>query len=183
MRKLLPGLALLVTSVLAGLIGTSTAARAMVVPTSLDELIEKADAVVVGTVERVEIVPRYDRLAHVAVEQPLKGTPGPKLVVHIYHSSFPCDITDANPGERVMLFLRRRGVGPAGQEWVILHAGRGRQVIDKDDNVRFFDDVFLPESLVPDARRRTWGGGDVSLSQVVKYIAHRASVPPGKRRQ
>jgi hypothetical protein len=181
---------LLVMRVFVGLIGMGTAARAMVAPTSLDELIERADAVVVGTVERVEtvprhneMVPRYDHLAHVEVQQALKGTPGQKLVVHIYHTSSPCDITAAEPGERVMLFLGRSGVGPVGQEWVILHAGRGRQVIDKDDNMRFFSDVLLPEPLVPDARQRKWGGGVVPLSQVVKYIADRVDPLPSKGRK
>jgi len=116
---------------------------------SFEVLVRKADAIVVGTVERVAVAGET-RGARLRVEETLAGD-SVKALAFVACGTWTCDITTAETGERVLLFLRRPSAekeepgrtGPgsladraalaedlqAGSLHFVCHSGRGRMPV------------------------------------------------------
>ncbi|MDG3008422.1 hypothetical protein [Paludisphaera mucosa] len=132
---------------------------AKVAETSLKELATRSDLIVLAKVSKVEdgpadikteddrVFPRV-KVATARVVETWKGTPGPE-VRYVASSLWTCDISDAEEGEQVVLFLETRKDSPI---MTIAHSGRGRmplrEVKGKNHATIWSDDVQLPKGTV-----------------------------------
>ena len=122
---------------------SASEAGAKVAPTSFVRLAESSDLIVLAKVDSVTGKPSDPgRRAKATVTEVWKG---PKVATVEFHASstWTCDITDAKPGETVLLFLSKgKGAG-----WVLNASGRGRmplRTVDGKTYVTPFADVILP---------------------------------------
>jgi hypothetical protein len=135
----------------------TTPAVARVEPVTLKELVSSSDMIVLATVTRVEDAPsglkhgeglpdrRPLRVATARVLEVWKGSPEPE-VHYMASRSWVCDVTEANVGERAILFLSRCKGLPY---LVIGHSGRGRMPLHEVGSVMFAvlpDQILLPKN-------------------------------------
>jgi hypothetical protein len=102
---------------------------------TLKELVETSDLIVVATEMKVEDGPADFKIEEEIIPSPKvaiarvldvwKGKAGPE-VRYLASPAFPCDISDAKVGERVVLFLTKPKELPF---WAIADWGRGRMPI------------------------------------------------------
>ena len=154
-----------------------------VAPIALEDLILLADAIVVGQVARVvcvgpdgEVEPAAvdahgaarcsdaRTVAEVAVERVLRGDPYGKRIWYLAESTWTCDVTDAEPGERALFFLMQSGGRLAREEQreaqaeltsgqPVLHvawSGRGIMPLstqDGEERITSWGTVVPPEEL------------------------------------
>jgi len=134
-----------------------TRADASVTRITLKELVDGSDLIVVATVTKVEHMPpdadlreELDspfQVATARVVEVWKGNAGPEIR-YISSPTWMCDISGAEPGERVVLFLTKQD---SERFLLIEHAGRGRMPI-RDVNGQphatiWVDDVQLPSGI------------------------------------
>ena len=117
------------------LICLASAATAKVGTINLQDLTKQSSLIVVGTVSSVHT--GNIRMATFEVERFVKGT-GPKHLEFVAEPTWTCDISDAKPGERLLLFLDRAEAGRIvggkiglnkkldHDAYLIGHSGRGR---------------------------------------------------------
>ena len=152
------------SALLLALIALPAASPVKVATISFEELVRKADAIVVGTVERVAVAGET-RGARLRVEETLAGEPVEALAF-VACGTWTCDITTATLGERVLLFLRRPSAeqdspgrsGPgspadraalarelqAGALRFVCHSGRGRMPVHASEagvHVQAYGDI------------------------------------------
>jgi len=126
----------------------SAASATVFQPTSDRQLVDRSDAVVIATVR--DAASRLDDHGHVVtdyrfdVEQTLKGTPAGTITVSeiggVAESRFTfiSDSASYTPGERVMVFLRKRGDGTyfttsmAMGKFSFTRTARGESVVTRD---------------------------------------------------
>jgi hypothetical protein len=164
-------------------LATVAAAPAKVAPIRFEDLVRYSDLVVVGSVVRIETLDSharpgtdpgllFDRLppkvpfAELAVQRVLKGEPSVERVVYLATGTWTCDITTAELGERVLLFLSKEEGSklivpelraevaaqfPGSTTANILWSGRGRMPVDVRNEGEFATywegDVILPEDF------------------------------------
>ena len=120
----------------------------------LKELVARSDLIVVAKVSKVEDGPadakpedeRFSavRVATAEVIETWKGAP-PREVRFLASPTWVCDISEAEKGEQVVLFLTRRKEEPSLR---ISHSGRGRmplRMVKGKTYATLWDDVRLPE--------------------------------------
>lgn len=129
--------------------------------TTLAELAQKADVIVVGRDEAVEQVGDYS-VARFSVDRVIKGQPG-QFVHYLATPTWVCDTAQAQPGQWALLFLVRPPAetpaatlihrlegGRAPIIYQIGHAGRGRMPVPQGASstvVVWVNDVRLPEGI------------------------------------
>ncbi len=120
-------------------------ARAMVAPIKFHELVANSEVIVVAQVTKIDIRGKDEEIATARVVQTWKGTPGAE-VRFLASPTWTCDISDAEIGEHVVLFLTR---SKDSAILIIAHSGRGRmplrEVEGKSYATIWADDVILPE--------------------------------------
>jgi hypothetical protein len=145
--------------VVAVLMSFPAVARAKVAEIPLKELVAQSDVIVLVTVSKVEdgpagikteddrFFPRV-RVATAQVIETWKGTPL-REVRYVASPLWTCDISNAERGERVVLFLERRKDSPI---MMIAHSGRGRMPLRRIEGTSYAtiwsDDVQLPNGTV-----------------------------------
>lgn len=128
------------------LIALTTSASAKLAAFGLDEMIRKADIIVVGKVEAVSPKSGAPRNATVQVTEVLKGAPGEKVLLNV-RRTWPCDVSEAKAGERILLFVQHDQ--EKGQN-LIYASGRGRMPIDEVDGktyATFWSEVCMPKEI------------------------------------
>lgn len=163
------------------LTAVSAAPVTKVASVRLEDLVRYSDRVVVGRVERVADVERDPhrkrarrsrvdelgdalRFAELSVQSDLKGAGEPR-VLFLAQSTWTCDVTSAEVGEEVVLFLNAdegfESEGPSFSErlrasfgsdeaYRVLWSGRGRlplSDLDGETHALAMRDVKLPDSL------------------------------------
>ena len=121
---------------------------------SLKELVDGSDLKVVANVTAVEDSPpdpeaKMKRFASVKVAtdgvvETWKGTAG-REIRFLASPSWPCDVSTAEEGERVVLFLAKR---KGGAVMMIGHSGQGRmpvRLVKGKTYATFWDEVELPK--------------------------------------
>ncbi len=156
-----------VVTITAGLAGFASLAGAELAPQDWTWIVDHADAIVVATDLRIEERSRdgwTDKLAVSRVETRLAGQPTPTVRYHARPGWF-CDISTANPGETVLLFLRGPGSAPepvtadgAQSEpvYAIAWHGYGRLAVSDSGSVTLCGEV--PRHLRHQARIRKRDG-------------------------
>ena len=128
-----------------GIIASVTDAK--VARVGIDELVKNSDVIALVVVKSVSA----DSLGgQWAIAQVIEQFKGPKLTEVSYFAgkTWECDIAEAIPEERVLLFLARRD---GDYRYWIAHAGRGRmpiRVIEKVEYASFWTDVTMPRAVV-----------------------------------
>lgn len=117
-------------------------ASAKIAGMSLVEMIKRSEMVVLAKVEKIE--ERKDfRRATATVSEVWKGRPIENVQFSAL-STWTCDITSANVGETVVLFLAK---GKSG-DLEIMVSGRGRmpiKAIGSEQYAEFWKDIVMPE--------------------------------------
>jgi hypothetical protein len=109
------------------------------------------------------------------------------VVEFLASPTWTCDISTAEAGERVLLFLK---VGESGQLY-IYHSGRGRMPLrefEEHSYATFFGDITFPEKTVKvfDEHVRSLYNQGVELGELKRLVAEaieaarRAAEPEGK---
>jgi len=121
----------------------ASVANAKVGPSPIGRLAEASDLIVLAKIQSVSGQPSgLDRRAKATVTEVWKG-PGAASVEFLASPTWTCDISNAEPGEAVLLFLSKEK--EAG--WVISSAGRGRMPLVTRGGKTYvtpFVDVILP---------------------------------------
>ncbi len=117
-----------------------------VVPPKISDLVSESEAILVAKVRSVGVRPDDGRVRALAsVVEVWKGAKR-ETIEYSVTPQWICDITGAEPGETVLLFLAQdKSVG-----WHIVWAGRGRMPLTNIDGkayVTFFMDVVLPDGM------------------------------------
>lgn len=136
-------------------------AAGTIASTTLAELAQRADVIVVGRDEAVEQVGDYS-VARFSVDRVIKGAPG-QFVHYLATPTWVCDTAQAQPGQWALLFLVRPPAetpaatlihrlegGRVPSIYQISHAGRGRMPIPEgtlSTVVVWVNDVRLPEGI------------------------------------
>lgn len=132
-------------------------ASAKVARAPLEELIQSADLIVIGTDSAIERRGKWN-IARFQVEEVLKGQ-APTKIQYLASPTWTCDITSAKQGERALLLLTLPGRGriapPRSHRgstvYQILFSGRGRMPIDEVDGdlqvTVWTVDVVLPADM------------------------------------
>lgn len=130
---------------------------AAVTDIALKDLFVHSDLVVVARVSKVEDGPAEIRstgkIATAQVLETWKGNSG-REIRFIASPIYQCDMSGAEEGERVVLFLEERRDSP----YLISHLGRGRMPLhDANDNryATLADEVVLPEGTPTIPRTKT----------------------------
>jgi hypothetical protein len=125
------------------LLFSSSMGYASVIPPRIAQLAEESDVIVVAKVDSVSGRPDDgNRRAKATVTEVWKG-PNVKTVEYRVSPTFACDVSDAQQGESVLLFLAKE----EETGWGIVWAGRGRMPlrnINGKDYLTHFDDVIFP---------------------------------------
>lgn len=130
------------------LVFAASRADALVIPPKLSQLAQGSELIVLARVESVRelAVPgEYTAWATATVTEVWKG-PDVKSVVYLASPTYACDISDALPGETVLLFLKKE----EGLGWVITWSGRGRMPLlnrNGKDYVSHYNDVIFPDGI------------------------------------
>jgi hypothetical protein len=123
----------------------------------LKELVTRSDLIVLAKVSKVEDGPadikteddRFFPRVKVATAQVVETWKGTALqeVRYVASPLWTCDISDAEKGERVVLFLESRKGSPI---LMIAHSGRGRMPLREVEDKTYatlWDDVRLPKGI------------------------------------
>lgn len=133
---------LLLTLLLACVVATQAFAK--VASISFEELVQSSDVILVATVESVSCPMIGNRYAKAKVSEVWKGAPAER-VEFLASPTWTCDISKAEKGETVLLFLRK---GDTSESYAIMHSGRGRmplRTVDGKSYVTFSPDIRLPK--------------------------------------
>jgi hypothetical protein len=125
------------------LIVFTTSASAKLGAFGLDEMIRKADIIVVGKVEALLPKTGAPTNATVRVTEVLKGAPGDTIALNV-QQTWTCDVSEAKAGELILLFVWRDQ--KTGQN-LIYGSGRGRMPIDEVNGKNYA--TFWPEVRMP----------------------------------
>lgn len=121
----------------------SSTAEAMVIPPKLAELAQSSEVIVVAKVVSIRGIPVVGhRWAKARVTEVWKG-PSLTMVEYLISSNSACDISDAEPGESVLLFLTASGRNGRSIAW----EGRGRMPLRPlrgETYASYFTDVQFP---------------------------------------
>jgi len=122
---------------------------------SLMDLTKQSSLIVVGTVSSVRAGPI--RMATFDVERFVKGK-GPRRLDFVAQPTWRCDISDAKPGEKLLLFLDKVKAGTTiggmiglnkkldHDSYLIGHSGRGRIQLSGQGANQFI--AFKPDSFM-----------------------------------
>jgi hypothetical protein len=182
------------------------AARGKAGPMDLDEMYWAADLVVIGRTTQVTGDAGWS-VATLEIERVIKGSPASRTVRYLASPTWTCDVSDAAPGERVLIFLGRvnlhdaeqhartveRRIPPIGTKrdpvyWIV-HSGRGQLPIERragKERIRIHPEVILPDAflrLVHSPQRQPgddagWYGSGGSLTKIVRYLQHLSPTAP-----
>jgi hypothetical protein len=109
------------------------------------ELAQRSDLIVIATVESVSEPTGEKVYATAKVMEVWKG-PHVGKVEFLASGTWTCDISEAELGEAVLLFLT---TGPESRSLMIAHSGRGRMPLRTLDGKRyatFWEEILLPET-------------------------------------
>ena len=162
------------------MLSSAATVRAGVREVDLKDLVARSDLIVVVTVTKVEAGPDdikpWDesfppvKVATARVVETWKGKAGED--VHFVASpTQPCDIADAEEGQKLVLFLETRGNSPI---MMIAHVGRGGMLLhDVKDKAyaTLSDEVILPK-----------GTRTIAESKKVSVTLPNPSAKPGTKR-
>jgi hypothetical protein len=148
------------------------AARAEVTKIALKDLVARSELIVVATVTKVEAGPDNIKTAgdefppvKVATARVVESWKGAAVreVRFVASPTRYCDIADAKQGEKLVLFLEKRGETPIR---MIAHVGRGGMLLHDVEGKPYAtltDQVILPEGTRTISESRT-GTIDLPLS-------------------
>ena len=158
---------------------SASEAGAKVAATSFARLAESSDLIVLAKVDSVTGKPSDPgRRAEATVTEVWKGPEVATVEFHAYRT-WTCDISDAKPGETVLLFLSKEK--EKGDGWVINAAGRGRmplRTVDGKTYVTPFADVILPPGTPAIAAPAGGYGRSVGLDAARDLV--KAAIRAGK---
>ena len=121
-------------------------AEAKVAPIEFRDMIEKADMIVIGTVDSVGPVKGEPSRAHLKIIEVLKGKSGEQIDVYV-NKTWTCDASKATRGERILLFTAKDS---RTGRYRIYRAGRGRMpivTVNGTDYATLWRDVLMPSSI------------------------------------
>jgi hypothetical protein len=160
---------------------------AEVVEIPLQKLVAQSDLIVVARVTKVEdgpadvkteddrFFPRV-KVATAEVIETWKGTPL-REVRYVASPLWTCDISDAEKGERVVLFLGSRKGSPI---MMIAHSGRGRMPLREVEGktyATFWDEVELPKgtATIPGPEPKYSFTRSVELTKLKELVRKKGS--------
>jgi len=126
----------------------STQVEAKVAAISFDELVRGSSVIVIARIESVKprfLKPLGDQFARATVLEVWKGPSELREVEFLASPTWMCDISGAEVGENVVLFLELES---SSRHYKIMHAGRGRMPFRKVDGrelATIWPDVVLPK--------------------------------------